>query len=185
MAERARLFSAVVPPSSALLALRRQLREAGEIRAPGLRWTTVEQWHVTLGFYGTDDPVARAAWLRERLTGLAAPVVRIEGSGAFRGVLWAGVHGSGLAEVAGAARAEGEERPYVAHLTLARARRGTRAPQRLVQAAIERWRRALADLESPEWTATEVVLMRSDPAGEPGAGPRYGVVDRFPLDAPG
>ncbi|EHR60723.1 2'-5' RNA ligase family protein [Saccharomonospora cyanea] len=184
MAERARLFSAVVPPPAVLTALRRGLRHTGRVRSPGLRWTTPEQWHVTLGFYGLDDPGARAEWLRARLTGLAAPVVRIEGSGSFRGVLWVGVHGSGLAEVAEAARPDEERRPYVAHLTLALARRGARTSQRSAQAAVEQWRRALADVRGPEWTATEVVLMRSDPAGEPGVGPRYSVVDRFPLDAP-
>lgn len=184
--ERARLFSAVVPPPEVLAGVRRELRDAGRsAHSPGrLRWTTAEQWHVTLGFYGTDVPETRAEWLRTRLAGLRSPVVRIEGSGSFPGVLWLGLRGRGLAEVAQAARVDDETRPYVAHLTLALARRGPRAAQRRTQATIEHWRRSLAEVRSPEWDATEVVLMRSDPAPEPGAGPRYSVVRRFPLDSP-
>jgi 2'-5' RNA ligase len=188
VAERARLFSALVPPEDVLVAVRRALRDAGvSARSPELlRWTSVEQWHVTLGFYGHDEPEARAEWLRTRLAGLPSPTVRVEGSGSFPGVLWLGLRGRGLAEVAQAARTDTEERPYVAHLTLAlaRRRRGPRAQQRRVQATIDHCRRSLAQVTTPEWDVSEIVLMRSDPAPEPGVGPHYRVVRRFPLDAP-
>ncbi|EID52668.1 2'-5' RNA ligase family protein [Saccharomonospora xinjiangensis] len=185
MAERARLFSAVIPPPGVVTALHRELRQAGHRRSPGLRWTTRARWHITLGFYGTDLIEQRAEWLRTRLAGLAAPVVRIEGAGSFRGVLWMGVRGRGLDEVAAAARPDGENRPYIAHLTLALARRGTWAQERRTQSVIERWRTSLAEVRSPEWAATEVVLMRSEPSREPGGAPLYSVVTRFALDAPG
>ncbi len=80
--------------------------------------------------------------------------------------------GAGLGDLAAAVRPPDEERDFHAHLTLARGD---------VRAAIARWRRHLADVDGPEWTVTEVELMRSDPAGARGSGPRYSTVARFPL----
>ena len=176
MSDPARLFTAVTPSAAAISALREELGRYPSGRGP-LRWVEVPQWHITLGFYGMDDPGTRASWLKARLAGLRAPTVRLVGTGSFPGVLWVGVREHGLTEVADAIRPEDEKRPFRPHLTLARGRAfGT----------IERWRRLLAEFESPAWTATEVVLFRSDRA-EDGrrAGPRYSVVERFPLDSPG
>lgn len=175
MPATARLFTALLPPEPVLASLRQELdRHPGDRGGRRVRWTTMAQWHVTLGFYGTDDPVAREDWLRPRLAGLAAPTLWLEGAGTFRGVLWTGVLGEGLRDVAEAARPDHEERAFHGHLTLAR------GP---AQGVLGRWRRALTGYRSPEWTATEVVLMRSD-SGGPGQGPRYTVVERFPLGAP-
>ncbi|PXY33118.1 RNA 2',3'-cyclic phosphodiesterase [Prauserella sp. PE36] len=172
----ARLFSALVPPQEVLASLRAEL--ARHPKGPGsrrLRWAAPESWHVTLGFYGLDDIAARTDWLRRRLAGRSAPVLRLEAGGTFRGVLWTGVRGSGLGELAEAVR-PGEsvpaEQAFHGHLTLARGH----APAVLVA-----WARLLAEYRSPEWIADEAVLMRSDP-GE--RGPAYTTVVRFPLGRP-
>uniref|UniRef100_UPI00037C9AC2 2'-5' RNA ligase family protein n=1 Tax=Saccharomonospora saliphila TaxID=369829 RepID=UPI00037C9AC2 len=97
---RARLFTAVVPSAEAITALRRELDRHPRVAGDGrLRWMTVRQWHVTLGFYGDDDPGAREAWVRARLAGLRAPVMRMRGAGSFPGVLWTGISGERLAEL--------------------------------------------------------------------------------------
>lgn len=167
---RARLFSALLPADEVTASLRDELASHREpVGSRELRWATEDQWHVTLGFYGDDDPVARAGWLRERLAGLRAPVVRLSGSGTFPTVLWVHVAGDGLTDVAEAVRTEREQRAFRAHLTLARGGR---------PGALTAWRRLLAAYASPEWVAEEVVLMRSD-AGE--HGPVYSVVERFGL----
>lgn len=173
----ARLFSAVLPPQPVVASLRRELdRHPDEYGEGPLRWNTATQWHITLGFYGIDNIAARADWLRRRLTGRPAPRLRLEAAGTFRGVLWAGVHSAGLAELAALARPEGDRRDFRAHLTLARG-----APQ----SALIAWQQLLATYRSPEWTATEVVLMRSDQGHDRGSGPRYTTVERVPLGAPG
>lgn len=175
-----RLFSALLPSAETVAALRRELaRHRGPATPSSMRWSTVEQWHVTLGFYGPGDPDARAAWLGSRLAGLRAPVLRLAGVGTFPGVLWLGVEASGLSAVATAARPEGERRPFVAHLTLARAT--SHRADRSAVAELRCWHRLLAGFTSPAWTASDVVLMRSDSHAD---GTRYGVVERFPLDAP-
>ncbi|WP_298181456.1 RNA 2',3'-cyclic phosphodiesterase [Saccharomonospora sp.] len=179
MSDPARLFAAVTPSPKVVSALREELDRHLLERGP-LRWVETPQWHITLGFYGKDDPDGRVSWLRPRLAGLSAPTVRLVGAGSFSGVLWIGVREHGLTEVAEEIRPEGQTRPFHPHLTLARGRASGAID------AIERWRRRLAEFESPEWTAAEVVLFRSDRV-EDGrrAGPRYSVVERFPLDAPG
>jgi 2'-5' RNA ligase len=89
-------------------------------------------------------------------------------------VLWLGVAGEGLTRLAEAAGADQEERPYRAHLTLARYARDRRG-------AAEPWTRRLAGFSSREWTAGEVVLMGSTGT----AGPRYRELRTFPLSPAG
>lgn len=169
-----RLFSALLLPSVVVTSLLRELDSHGGMREePGLRWIPVSQWHVTLGFYGLDGPAGRARWLRDRLAGTRPPTLRVEGGGTFRGVFWCQVRGVGLDELAEATRPDDDDRDFRGHLTLARGRR---------QPALERWRRRFAGYRGPEWTATEVVLMRSD---RDERGYRYAVVERFPLGSHG
>ncbi|SFQ05760.1 2'-5' RNA ligase [Amycolatopsis arida] len=188
-----RLFSAVVPPAEAVRSLQAALAVAP--RGAGLRWVPSGQWHITLGFYGEDDLVARVAWLRRRLAGLPAPALRLTGAGTFPGVLWVGVDGqlTALAAAAGAtvddptgpasaagttdgttggaAGAATEDLPFHPHLTLARGR---------VRSERRRWVDLLAGYAGPRWTATEVVLLSSELG--PG-GPHYTPVERFALAA--
>lgn len=151
----------------------------------GLRWSSPEQWHITLAFLGEVSAAAESALVTELRRLRVAPVrLRIDGLGVFEraGILHAVVDVSpGLEElqhaVAQAAKGSGlppEERPYCPHITLARSkgRAGSRAIQRL-KASLEQQRPRAA------WTATEFLLYES--LLSPG-GARYRMRERFPLD---
>lgn len=162
------LFTALIPPDDVADALAAGLGETGD----GLRWSTRENWHVTLGYYGEDDPATRGDWLAGRLDGRPAVDVRLENAGTFPGVLWLTVAGTELEPLALAAGAGAEGRPYRAHLTLARFPR--EAPE-----LAEPWVKRLSGFTSRGWQATEVALMSSE--REPG-GTRYRVVRNFELN---
>jgi 2'-5' RNA ligase len=181
---RLRLFVAIDVPEP----IAREVEGAiGSLRegAPGLRWTDGDTWHLTVAFFGgvdssllerVTDAVARAAAgshpFSLRLTGAAESF-----SG---GVLWAGLEPAPLLdELAASLRVHaaalglpGEDRPFRAHLTLARSARGTRLPDDLA----ERY-------QGPRtaWTVRSVALMRSRLAV---GGPRYEVYERFELGEP-
>jgi RNA 2',3'-cyclic 3'-phosphodiesterase len=120
----ARLFVAAVPPAAVL----DQVAALPRPDVDGLRWTSRDQWHVTLRFLGRVTDVDAVSAALESL-----PLTRCEarlGSevGRFgRRVLHVPVVGLddlAAAVVAGTA-AVGEppdDRPFAAHLTLARAR---------------------------------------------------------------
>lgn len=146
------LFSALIPPDDVLDEI------AAALGAPedgDLRWSRREHWHVTLGFYGAEDPGKRSEWLAGQLAEASAIDVSLEKAATFPGVLWLSVLGTGLHELAKQAGAENEGRPYVAHLTLAR------FPRDRPEAA-SAWVERLAGFTSRTWTATEAVLIRSD-----------------------
>jgi 2'-5' RNA ligase len=155
-----------------------------------LRWTGREAWHLTLAFLGEVDEkvtgrlgarLSRAAARHPQLT------LALSGAGAFPAaprarVLWTGVQGDrgGLAALAasvaaGARRAgaapAGESRGFRPHLTLARCR----APAD-VSPLVE----ALAGFAGTPWTATEIYLIQSRPAGQP----RYETLAACPLRTP-
>jgi 2'-5' RNA ligase len=154
----------------------------------GLRWSAAEQWHVTLVFLGEVDDAARVALKRE-LAGVrqAALTLRMEQVGVFErsGILYAEVEVSdGLLRlyeaVAAAVRRCGlevEERPYRAHITLARAR------NREGRRAIEWLRQAIESREQQRvrasWSVEEFLLYESQLS--PG-GSRYVVRERFALE---
>lgn len=159
------LFSALLPPPEVVRSIEAGL---GTGKGKGFRWAPPANWHITLGFFGEDDIAARAAWLRERVTGRPSVRVRLSGADTFPKVLWLGVESDGLAELANAAGAGLDERPYRPHLTLARFPADRHAEAREIVDA-------LSAFASPEWTAGEVVLMKST-AGV------YAQVERFALD---
>jgi 2'-5' RNA ligase len=157
------------------------------LRAPedGLRWTSAEQWHITLVFLGTVEDKERALLLRELgRVHAAAAAVRIEGLGTFdrTGILYAAVEVSPQLlhlqkRVAEAVRASGfevEDRAYRPHITLARSRNreGSRALQRL-KPALEKQRLRV------DWRAEEVLVYESELSP---SGSRYRVEQRFRLD---
>ncbi|MFF2547382.1 RNA 2',3'-cyclic phosphodiesterase [Kitasatospora sp. NPDC058063] len=177
-----RLFVAVLPPVEALQGLLDAVAPLRELPgAERLRWTGVEGWHLTLAFLG-EVPAER---LPELAAGLAAvaevhPVhrLRIAGAGRFGDrVLWAGVEGQAwalrrLADAVTAATAEvtgaTDDYAFHPHLTLARAgssRGHRRAVQRVAAAELDGLVAALADYRGPEWDATGLHLVRSDPGG--------------------
>ncbi|MFC3456397.1 RNA 2',3'-cyclic phosphodiesterase [Amycolatopsis speibonae] len=162
------LFSALIPPPGVLDEVAAAL---GTPEDGDFRWSTRENWHVTLGFYGEDDAGERGEWLAGRLAGAGAIDLRLEKAATFPGVLWLSVIGTGLHELALKAGAEGEGRPYTAHLTLAR------FPRDRPEAA-SAWEERLAGFTSETWTAAEAVLMSSE--REQGVS-RYRVIRSYEL----
>jgi 2'-5' RNA ligase len=163
------LFSALIPPAAVVESLRAELDRLDAWESEGVRWSTPDRWHITLGFYGEhDDPAHQVELLTDRFRGSEAPRVWLEGTGIFPGVLWLGVKGEGLTELAEEAGAGREGREYRPHLTLGRTAREAGTP----------WETRLADYRSEPWTASEAVLMRSDRVG---GGPCYGVVRSYDL----
>ncbi|MGH9114506.1 MAG: RNA 2',3'-cyclic phosphodiesterase [Acidimicrobiales bacterium] len=176
-----RLFVAVWPPP----ALVEQLRSMQRPDLPGVRWTSDDQWHVTLRFLGTLDadscedllgalgrvatecsPVEVTARRAPLGLGQAAWVLPVEGlDGLARAVAEA---------TAGLGRPP-DRRGYRCHLTLARAR---------TAAALRALRRSgqPADPPSAGWTVGEITLVQSDlrPSGA-----RYEVVSRWALGGNG
>ena len=159
MSSLRRAFLAVVPPPAARVWADAAQRSAAA-RAPDLRWSRPEQRHLTVKFFG---PVPDA----EALAKFAADAVRprepfsisLGGGGAFpnarrASVLWLGVLQGSDALSALAAPFVDEDRPFRAHLTLARVNK----PRDL--------RHAIAALdesgESEPWTVDELVLFDSD-----------------------
>ncbi|MBO0840206.1 MAG: 2'-5' RNA ligase family protein [Sciscionella sp.] len=174
----ARLFSALIPPEDALDELSATVDAVTSPAGVGIRRFAREQWHITLAFYGEDDPGRRAGWLRPRVAGRHAPRLRLAGGGSFPGVCWAGVSVDGYAgTLTELAKAAGADRRFYPHLTVARYRiRPPRTP-----AATVRPLRAALSAHSGRWfTPTDVVLVRSDPSS---TGHRYTVVERIPLRA--
>jgi 2'-5' RNA ligase len=166
------LFVAVVPPAEALQPLVDAVTRLRQ-RFPEPAWVAPHRWHVTVCFLG---PVPPAEALTERLGRVARrhpPVeLRVAGGGRFGNrVLWARLGGdlrplaTGVTRAADRAGFAVEDRPFRAHLTLARGRRGSD----LRPLAAE-----LADIAGPPWTAEEIVLMR-------GGQPTYERVEAWPL----
>jgi 2'-5' RNA ligase len=170
------LFSAFLPPADLVGAMgaERARHRAGGSADRRLRWSAPVHWHVTLGFFGADEPAARVDWLAGRLAGRPAPRVRLTGAGTFPGVLWLGVEGEGLAELAEAAGSGLEDRAYRPHLTLARF-----PPEEPAEGA--RWEQALKGFETEFWTVGEVVLMASEWGPGKVTESPYRVIERWPL----
>jgi RNA 2',3'-cyclic 3'-phosphodiesterase len=165
-----RLFVAVWPPAEVLDAIEALDRPA----RPGVRWTTRDQWHVTLRFLGRVDATEQVLEALAPAASLAAPVA-VGGPLTDRlGPSIVMLPVGGLDELAAAVVAltasVGEpppSRPFAGHLTLARCRDRRVAVGDLAGAAL-----------SAAWPVSEVTLVASDlhPSGS-----RYEVVERFPL----
>lgn len=162
---RHRLFVALEVREPARAALERAVAPMREA-LPGLRWTDADTWHITMAFVGSVD-AARAEAVDDATAAVAAERppfdVRLNShAGSFGGgsLLYASIdEDEPLVESAAAlhrALADRgfpiEERPFVPHVTLARAPRGVRVPPQL-----------LADfpLPSVRWTARRLVVVRS------------------------
>jgi 2'-5' RNA ligase len=172
--ERLRLFVACELPDEARRALaevQAGLRRAGADR---LRWVRPEGIHITLKFLGATE-AERLEAIKEALAAAVEPFairVRPNALGGFGGsglrVVWVGLEGDveALAELAGrvdrALEALGfprEERPFAAHLTLARVPDvASREERRRLRELIEGQK--LPAL--PELTLDRVSLMRSE-----------------------
>ncbi|HEX4155180.1 MAG TPA: RNA 2',3'-cyclic phosphodiesterase [Acidobacteriaceae bacterium] len=178
-----RLFVGLALSEEAKAALERltlRLRAAED----GLRWSSPEQWHITLVFLGTVEREPLKG-LQRGLRRLALPEVelRIDGAGTFEraGVLYAAVEVTAglarlqqaVAKVVRASEIAMEERPYHPHITLARSRNrsGGRTLERLKRTLVQQRVRAV-------WTAGEFLLYESEISA---SGSRYRVVERYGL----
>jgi 2'-5' RNA ligase len=155
-----RLFVAVSPPAPVIDALRRLERPD----VAKLRWTTPDQWHVTLRFLGEVDAPAEVA---AALSGVPE-ALRAVGGGEIRAELgpataWfpgrqvlqvpvAGLDGPADAVARATTPWDGPSRtpPFRGHLTVARMRGAARGPARLAGTPI-----AVA------WHVGEIVLVSS------------------------
>ncbi|WP_345676080.1 RNA 2',3'-cyclic phosphodiesterase [Yinghuangia aomiensis] len=180
-----RLFVAVDPPSEAKAELRRALRPVVAQR-PRLRWTDDGAWHVTLVFLG-DVPAATVPALREALGAAAARHAEfhlmLAGTDRFGDrILWAGVDGDvhrlrlladDVRDAVAGCGLPVEERPFRAHVTLARSSNGDR--HGVVPAAA-----ALGGFAGEAWPVDRLRLVGSTYGRE--AGPvRYSDVASWPL----
>lgn len=184
-----RMFVALVPPDEALEDLGGFLRPRRE-EETGFRWTTWEQWHVTLAFMpqvpdrALDDLVARLHRAAARRTPFR---VTVAGGGAFPNparakVLFAGLDlddaeelrrlKTGARAAANKSGAEAEGGRFHPHLTLARIKRPL---------DVTRWIRVLEAYRGPTWTAAEISLVQSYLGEGPRNRPRYEVIESFPL----
>ncbi|MDR2988711.1 MAG: RNA 2',3'-cyclic phosphodiesterase [Nocardiopsaceae bacterium] len=184
-----RLFVALTPPPGALAELDAVV---APFRPdwPGLRWASVDRWHVTLAFLGQVDE-SRVDGLRERLERAAgrhhALRLRVGRGGAFPSarrarVLCAHIAGEAAAldglralaaTVAAGARRAGapppdEGRRYRPHLTLARCRQPSD-----VKSLVD----SLSGFSGEIWDATEVELILS----KTGPQPSYQTIGNWPL----
>lgn len=135
--ERLRCFLALdLEPELIVRLAEAQRALRGEV--DGFRWSRSNGIHLTLHFLGSvarPRLVALEAALRAELVGQRALLLRVQGLGAFPTarrprVLWAGVQGEGLGDLAQHVRAvcralgfPDDDKPFEAHVTLARSAR--------------------------------------------------------------
>jgi 2'-5' RNA ligase len=190
-----RLFVAVSLPQEVkarILEAQDALRAA--VSQGQIRWTKLEQFHLTLRFLGRVDS-ARLDALKQSLLavcGRFSPMpLRSSRIGFFPGprsprVVWAGVLDSSeslavLQEAVQAGTAaftsEPPEGSFAGHVTLARIKALHRPETDGLTAAAA----SLSNRMFGEWTATEIHLMRSELNPK---GAQYTVAGSFPLSAP-
>ena len=170
-----RLFVAVWPPPRVIEALAALPRPD----VAGLRWTSPEQWHVTLRFLGDADEGAAVDAFRRIVFEREVEATLGPATGRFgRRVLHVPVHGleevaaATVAATAGVGRPP-DSRPFAGHVTLARAR-GRRGVDM----------RPLAGVAvSGSWTVGELTLVASHLGGNKPS--RYEVVTTMPVPAHG
>ncbi len=187
-----RMFVAVTPPEP----VREHLGDFLEAR-PGIRWTSPEQWHLTLAFMASvdehrvDDLVERLAVAARRRQRFEA---RLAGAGTFpnpahASVLWLAVRCGPAGDddttplrrlavnarsAANAAGAVPDGKAFVPHLTVARLRRPVDATK---------WLRVLDTYDGPAWTVDSLNLVASYLGQGPNRRPRYETVAHLPLRA--
>ncbi len=163
-----RLFAALPLSAGAterLLRLRLRLSTPGD----GLRWSTPEQWHITLQFYGDIDETAASCLMQacQQVTDTPAPELTIRTLGRFgaKGILFAKVEPTPelqslhdlLAEASAGCGFVPERRPFQPHITLARSKgpTGMNALQRMCTPDLPAF--------GPEirWSPQELLFVRS------------------------
>jgi RNA 2',3'-cyclic 3'-phosphodiesterase len=151
-----RLFTAVVPPVEVADHLEAFLKDLPERPY----WAPRDAWHITLGYYGTEEPASRIPWVGSRLAGLARPRISLGRPGNFRDTLLMTVStkDSALTGLAMALRWDDKHPTYIPHLTI-----GKGEPLDVAYSG-------------PEWTVDEVLLLGAEQRHD------YTVVERYSLD---
>jgi RNA 2',3'-cyclic 3'-phosphodiesterase len=189
MKELHRTFVAILIPEAWTEYLRAVARDLGR-GTSGLSWVKPENVHVTVRFLGDlgDDGVARLREsVRRSAAPLRAPVARLGPLGAFPRpehprVVWAGLAegqdavGAVAAAVERGLRADGfgrAEKPFRAHLTLARVREGASGVGSIFAATLPE--------APPAEPLPRLAVMKSElhPSGA-----RYNVFEEIRLPAP-
>jgi 2'-5' RNA ligase len=154
-----RAFLAVVTPPFARAWAESAQNSAAAVM-PDLRWTRPEQLHLTVKFFGAVPDVAPVAeFVADSVRAHAPFTLSLGGGGAFpnarrASVLWVGVRQGSAALAELAAPFDDDDRPFRAHLTLARASKSRDLRDAI--AALD------ACGESEPWTVDELVLFESD-----------------------
>jgi RNA 2',3'-cyclic 3'-phosphodiesterase len=190
-----RLFIALEIPEAVRREVARRVAGLRE-RLPRARWVDPEMMHLTLAFLGETAPdkvPALAAALREACAPHPSLALRLAGGGTFppkrpARVAWIGVLGENRAPedlaavqaaIVGAAVEaigfEPEERPFRAHVTLAR------CDPPWPRDAVEKLTAAFPGEIGQPFVADRIVLMESKLSPK---GARYTVVEAFPLEGP-
>lgn len=189
--KKIRAFIALNTPSDYEAAIAEQ-QLALKKAAPGgdIKWVDPKNIHLTLRFLGYIEPSAVepiSSALRDATSRMGSLQLRAAGLGCFPNcrnprVIWIGLEDPTDSLVAlqkavvEATRTFGEppeERPYKAHLTLARVKHLSKENARSLQAKIEK-----VKLELPPWMVKDVILYQSHLSQ---AGPRYEALGRFSL----
>ena len=140
-------------------------QSSAAVAAPDLRWTRAEQRHLTLRFLGAVPDSERLAEFVATSVRRCEPfTLSLGGGGAFpdprrASVLWLGTRqGHDALTALATALADPGDRPFRAHVTLARANKPRDLRQ--VVAALD------ACGESDAWTVDEIALFESDRRAE-------------------
>ncbi|WP_431947034.1 RNA 2',3'-cyclic phosphodiesterase [Micromonospora marina] len=172
-----RLFAAIYPPAVAVADLTARIKGLRVAAARHARLVDPANLHLTLAFLG-EVPDGRLPDVEHALASTArtarAPRLRLAGGGSFgpgrSTVLWADVRGEVEAldalarSIRGGLREAGlpcDDKPFRAHLTIARP--GDRVPEAAIRSDVH----TLHDYAGPQWTAGELILVRSHLGGTP------------------
>jgi RNA 2',3'-cyclic 3'-phosphodiesterase len=150
-----RLFTAALPPTAVADHLAAALADV-----PGMTYRVPrEAWHITLGYYGKDDPAGRIPWVRDRVPGLRPPTVALGDMGNFGDTLLmlVSTDDTALADLAGRLRWNDKHPDFNPHLTIGK---GVLTP---------------LGYHGPSWTVDEIVLLGAEQRHD------YTVLDRVPL----
>lgn len=161
---RVRAFFGLPVPEPQREELGRFIAQCAQV-APDFRWTPTENLHLTIRFVGNADPSVVES-VADRLAALTLAGFEVElgdigtfGRGRMARVVWLGLRAGvdGARVLAAQVETEclraglvGEERPFQAHLTLARARPrdGARLPDLMATPQLRPWRAAALILYS-------------------------------------
>ena len=177
-----RVFSALLPSAAAREHMVHTLRPIHAATTNELRWTDPDNWHVTMAFYGDqpNDAANVCEHLAQAVYSHSALDVHVSGAGSFeQRTLWLGVGGQarGVRELmADCQLADVPFNHHRPHLTVARAGRRTRDPWVLGDVV-----RALSVYRGPDFCVDRVCLMQSHLGEGRGGGPRYEVIEEYPL----